>query len=163
MQSMSMPFRCTVRSRIFDRADMAHWTILCAERYLSILYDYLHKCLYDYHVIQADETPVRVTKEDRTEGDKHYMWVYRTGKMYADKQIVLYDYQPSRKADHPREFLKNFSGVCVTDGYQVYHTIEKERDDLKIAGCWAHARRRLMKLSKLSRRKNVKTPLRIWH
>lgn len=63
-----------------DRADMAHWTILCAERYLSILYDYLHKCLYDYHVIQADETPVRVTKEDRTEGDKHYMWVYRTGK-----------------------------------------------------------------------------------
>ena len=57
----------------------------------SILYDYLHKCLYDYHVIQADETPVRVTKEDRTEGDKHYMWVYRTGKMYADKQIVLYD------------------------------------------------------------------------
>ena len=40
------------------------------------------------------------------------------------------------------EFLKNFSGVCVTDGYQVYHTIEKEREDLKIAGCWAHARRR---------------------
>ena len=62
--------------------------------------------------------------------------------MYADKQIVLYEYQPSRKADHPMEFLKNFSGVCVTDGYQVYHTIEKERDDLKIAGCWAHARRR---------------------
>ena len=141
-----------------DRADMAHWTILCAERYLSILYDYLHKCLYDYHVIQADETPVRVTKEDRTEGDKHYMWVYRTGKMYADKQIVLYDYQPSRKADHPREFLKNFSGVCVTDGYQVYHTIEKERDDLKIAGCWAHARRRFdeaVKAQPKEKRKNT--------
>ena len=30
----------------------------------------------------------------------------------------------------------------MTDGYQVYHTIEKEREDLKIAGCWAHARRR---------------------
>lgn len=29
-----------------DRADMAHWTILCAERYLSIFYDYL---------LQADE------------------------------------------------------------------------------------------------------------
>ena len=25
---------------------------------------------------------------------------------------------------------------------QVYHTIEKERQNLKIAGCWAHARRR---------------------
>ncbi len=34
------------------------------------------------------------------------------------------------------------SGICVTDGYQVYHTLEKEREDLTIAGCWAHARRR---------------------
>jgi len=125
-----------------DRADMAHWTILCAERYLSILYDYLHERIYDYHVIQADETPVRVAKENRTEGAKHYMWVYRTGKMYLDKQIVLYEYQPSRNASHPREFLKEFKGICVTDGYQVYHTIEKEREDLRIAGCWAHARRR---------------------
>lgn len=125
-----------------NRADMAHWTILCAERYLSIFYDYLHQKLYDYHVLQADETPVLVSKENRTSGDKHYMWVYRTGKMYLDKQIVLYDYQPSRNASHPRAFLKDFQGVCVTDGYQVYHTIEKEREDLKIAGCWAHARRR---------------------
>lgn len=124
------------------RGEMAHWTILCAERYLAILYDYLHKKIYDYHVLQADETPVRVTKENRTEGSKHYMWVYRTGKMYLDKQIVLYEYQPTRNASHPREFLKDFQGVCVTDGYQVYHTIEKEREGLKIAGCWAHARRR---------------------
>ena len=55
---------------------------------------------------------------------------------------ILYEYQPTRKASHPREFLKGFSGICVSDGYQVYHTIEREREDLKIAGCWAHARRR---------------------
>lgn len=124
------------------RGEMAHWTILCAERYLAILYDHLHEKIYDYHVLQADETPVRVTKENRTESHQHYMWVYRTGNMYREKQIVLYEYQPSRKASHPREFLKDFGGVCVTDGYQVYHTIEKEREDLRIAGCWAHARRR---------------------
>lgn len=120
------------------RGEMAHWTILCAERYLSILYDYLHEKIYKYHVLQADETPVRVTKENRTEGDTHYMWVYRTGKMYQDHQIVLYEYQPTRNAGHPREFLRDFHGICVTDGYQVYHTIEKEREDLRIAGCWAH-------------------------
>ena len=125
-----------------DRSDMAHWTMLCAERYLSIFYDYLHQKLYDYHVLLADETPVLVSKENRTDGNKHYMWVYRTGKMYADRQIVLYDYQPSHNASHPRDFLKKFRGVCVTDGYQVYHTLEKEREDLKIAGCLAHARRR---------------------
>lgn len=124
------------------RADMAHWTILCAERYLSVFYDYLHEKIYDYHVLQADETPVLVSKENRTNGRKHYMWVYRTGKMYLNKQIVLYDYEPSRNASHPRAFLKDFKGICVTDGYQVYHTVEKEREDLRIAGCWAHARRR---------------------
>ncbi|MDO4333938.1 MAG: transposase [Eubacteriales bacterium] len=37
---------------------------------------------------------------------------------------------------------KGFNGICVTDGYQVYHTIANEREDLKIAGCWSHARRR---------------------
>lgn len=142
-----------------DRADMAHWTILCAERYLSILYDYLHEKMYDYHVLQADETPVRVTRENRTDGSKHYMWVYRTGRMNTDKHIVLYDYQPSRNASHPREFLKNFKGVCVTDGYQVYHTIEKERDDLIIAGCWAHARRRFDEAVKAQPKGNQKNTL----
>ena len=34
------------------------------------------------------------------------------------------------------------SGICVTDGYQVYHTLEKEREDLTIAGCWVDALRR---------------------
>ena len=124
------------------RSEMAHWIILCAERYLSLLYDRMHKELYSYHVLQADETPVRVTKENRTEGSQHYMWIYRTGKMYKDKPVILYEYQPSRNTSHPRKFLKNFSVVCVTDGYQVYHTLEEEREDLTIAGCWAHARRR---------------------
>ena len=67
-----------------DRADMAHWTILCAERYLFILYGYLHQKLYGSHVIHADETPVLVSKENRTSGKQHYMWVYRTGKLSGD-------------------------------------------------------------------------------
>lgn len=29
----------------------------------------------------------------------------------------------------------------VTDGYQVYHKLAKERQDLNVAGCWIHARR----------------------
>ena len=125
-----------------SRQNMANWTIQCADRYLAVLYDYLHEKLYGYHVLQADETPVLVNKDGRPAGSKSYMWVYRTGRMYTECQIVLYEYQRTRNASHPREFLKDFSGVCVTDGYQVYHTIEEEREDLKIAGCWSHARRR---------------------
>ena len=63
-----------------SRQNMANWTIQCADRYLAILYDYLHERLYDYHVLQADETPVLVNKDGRDAGSKSYMWVYRTGK-----------------------------------------------------------------------------------
>ena len=125
-----------------SRQNMANWTIQCADRYLAVLYDYLHEKLYGYHVLQADETPVLVNKDGRPAGSKSYMWVYRTGRMYTERQVVLYEYQKTRNASHPREFLKDFNGVCVTDGYQVYHTIEGEREDLRIAGCWSHARRR---------------------
>ena len=125
-----------------SRQNMANWTVQCADRYLAVLYDYLHEKMYGYHVLQTDETPVLVNKDGRPAGSKSYMWVYRTGRMYTDRQIVLYEYQRTRNASHPREFLKNFSGICVTDGYQVYHTVENEREDLKIAGCWSHARRR---------------------
>ena len=62
--------------------------------------------------------------------------------MQQERQIILYEYQKTRNASHPRKFLKDYTGICVTDGYQVYHTLEKEREDLRIAGCWVHCRRR---------------------
>ena len=124
------------------RQNMANWMIRLGESYLAVMYDYLHRLLYRYHVIQADETPVLVNKDGRPAGSKSWMWVYRSGFMYPEKQIILYEYQKTRNASHPREFLKDYSGICVTDGYQVYHTLEKEKEDLKIAGCWVHCRRK---------------------
>ena len=124
------------------RQNMANWMIRLGESYLAVMYDYLHRLLYQYHVIQADETPVLVNKDGRPAGSKSWMWVYRSGFMYPEKQIILYEYQKTRNASHPREFLKDYSGICVTDGYQVYHILEKEKEDLKIAGCWVHCRRK---------------------
>lgn len=121
------------------RQNMANWMIRLGESYLAVLYDYLHQKLYDYHVIQADETPVLVNHDGRSAGAKSYMWVYRSGHLYADRQIVLYDYHKTRNSSHPREFLRDYSGICVTDGYQVYHTLEREHEDLQIAGCWVQS------------------------
>ena len=131
------------------RQNMANWCIRLAEEYLSILYGYLHKELYFYHVIQADETPVLVNHDGRKAGSKSWMWVYRSGHLYQKRQIVLYEYQQTRNASHPREFLKGYDGICVTDGYQVYHTLEKELEELTIAGCWVHCRRRFDEALKL--------------
>lgn len=131
------------------RQNMANWCIRLGEEYLSVLYDYLHKELYSYHVIQADETPVLVNHDGRKAGSKSWMWVYRSGHLYHNQQIVLYEYQKTRNASHPREFLKGYEGICVTDGYQVYHTLEKELEELTIAGCWVHCRRRFDEALKL--------------
>ena len=131
------------------RQNMANWCIRLAEEYLSVLYDHLHKVLYSYHVIQADETPVLVNHDGRKAGSKSWMWVYRSGHLYQDRQIVLYEYQQTRNASHPREFLKGYDGICVTDGYQVYHTLEKELEELTISGCWVHCRRRFDEALKL--------------
>lgn len=131
-----------------SRQTMANWTIKCSERYLSLLYDRLQEHLVACPVLQADETTVEVSKDGRHAGRKSYMWVYRTGKLYDEKTIILYDYQKTRKADHPKKFLEGFSGILQTDGYQVYHTMEKEKENLTVAGCWAHARRRMADIVK---------------
>ena len=132
-----------------SRQVMANWVIRGSERYLSLLYDRMHQKLYNSKILHSDETPVNVVKDGRPAGSKSYMWVYRTGQAGGVPPAVLYEYQKTRKADHPREFLKNYHGVVVCDGYQVYHKLGEERpDELKVAGCWAHARRRFANVCK---------------
>ena len=127
---------------------LANWMIRCSEDYLSILYDIFHKKLYECNLLHADETPVKVSKDGRPSGSKSYMWVYRGEHPDESKPIVLYDYQKTRKLDHPREFLKDFKGIVVTDGYQVFHLIEKSRQDITVAGCWVHAKRKFSEINK---------------
>lgn len=125
-----------------SRQVMANWMIQCADRYLGILYDRLHKEMYRFHVLQADETPVMVTKDGRPANSKSYMWIYRTGKSYTDTPVILYEYQRTRKSDHPEEFLKDFKGIMVCDGYSAYRKLDRKNPDIIFAGCWSHARRR---------------------
>ncbi|EGD47645.1 transposase [Ruminiclostridium papyrosolvens DSM 2782] len=144
---------------MISRQVMANWTILCGERYLSLLYDRLHQELYKCKVSQADETPVIVSKDGRATGSKSYMWVYRTGKLYNAPPIILYDYQRTRNSSHPKDFLKKYQGVLVTDGYQVYHQLEKEESGITIAGCWSHARRRYADVVKTMDKEAAKSTL----
>lgn len=120
---------------------MANWVIKSTDYYLSLIYDHMHELIYDSKVIHADEPPVKTMRIDNAKiknGKKTWMWVYRNRPSRSAHPIVLYDWQSSRRADHPRDFLKDFPGTVVTDGYQVYHKVASEREDLKVAGCWIH-------------------------
>ncbi len=84
------------------RQNMANWMIRLGEEYLGTMYDYLHKLLYDHHVIQADETPVLVNKDGRPAGSQSYMWVYRTGDKNRIGRSSFMNTRKRVKADHPR-------------------------------------------------------------
>jgi transposase len=124
-----------------SRQTMANWCIRSAERYLSLVSDKLKEELLKSQVVHADETPVTVKNDGRNGTHNSYMWVYRSGEMCKANPVIIYDYQKTRKAEAPRRMLDGYQGKLVCDGYQVYHGIENDKDDLTVAGCWAHARR----------------------
>lgn len=128
---------------------MSDWALKSADA-LMPLYQQLKDILVQQPALHADETPLNVVKEDR---DKCYMWVYCSGTdgpetphpMYETplKTIVLYEFQKTRQATHPRAFLSNHSGYLHVDGYAGY-----EQTDTLLVGCWAHARRKFMDIAK---------------
>ena len=122
-----------------SRQTMANWLLKASEKWLRPVYDVLHEQLCREPVLHADETTLQVLKEPgRSSTSKSYMWLYRTSGC-AKQAIVLYEYQPTRKAEHAEHFLEGFSGWLHADGYQGYHKLP---GNIRVVGCWAHARRK---------------------
>ena len=128
---------------------LANWMINVSERHLAPICDELHNYLYDSRVIHVDETPFRVIMKDHPEdGDVNYMWVYRNGKCDSKYPVVIYDFQRTRNSSHADEFLQGYSGTLVTDGFSGYDSLDRRRNDLKVAGCWIHAKRKFAEIVK---------------
>lgn len=139
-----------------SRATMANWMIAAYDKYLKYYCEALHKKLLEQKYIHADETPVEVSKDGRKTRAKSYMWVYTTQDREGVPKIALYNYRMTRSSEHPREFLRGFSGILMTDGFQAYHTLEKTNPEtFKVAGCWEHAKRKYTDIIK-SKDKKVK-------
>lgn len=128
---------------VLSRQTMANWLIYCAQTYLSAIYALLISFLLNEKVVNADETTVQVLHEPgRKAQSKSYEWLYRTGSR-ATHRIVIYEYQETRSQEHPRAFLRGYSGYLQTDGYQAYHSLPP---DIIVVGCWSHVRRYWEKL-----------------
>lgn len=131
-----------------SRQNMAGWMIKISERYLGNVYRAMKKELLKSRLIHCDETPFKLVDE-RGPNSKSYMWVYHTYERYGSVPVYLYEYRPTRSTQALREFLAGYKGILLTDGYEAYHKLEKERcDELTVAGCWAHARRKFAELVK---------------
>jgi transposase len=119
-----------------SRKTMGYWVEQSAEL-LKPVYRAIREDLQRGHYLQADETPVRYLDPDvKGKSQQGYLWTY--SRLGGD---VLFEWRVSRSREGPKEFLKNFRGKLQTDGYSAYESLAKERDDLTLIGCWAHARR----------------------
>ena len=119
-----------------NRKTMGHWVEQAAEL-LKPVYRTIREDLIGGSYLQADETPIRYLDPDvKGKSRQGYLWVYsRPG---GD---VWFDWRTSRSREGPEAFLQTFQGKLQTDGYAVYESLARDRQDLILIGCWAHARR----------------------
>jgi len=131
---------------LLSRQTMSNWLIRCSKAWLEPIYELLKQRLVTREVLHADETTVQVLREPgKAAQSNSYMWLYRTSGD-AEHPIVLYEYQPDRKKQRPKDFLNGFKGYLHTDGYAGYHSLPEE---ITVVGCWAHARRKFEEALKL--------------
>ena len=121
-----------------SRQTMANW-MLAGAGWLDKLFVRMAVYLKKRDIAHADETTLQVLHEaGRAAQSTSYMWLYRSGR--DGPPIVLFEYQPTRAAEHPRKFLKGFSGYLHVDGYAAYEGLP----GVTLSGCWSHARRKFI-------------------
>lgn len=121
------------------RATMANWIIRNSEAFFRPMYEYFHRKLLERNFLMADETPLQVLHEEgRRAQTKSYMWLFRSGED-GGIPIILYKYSPTRAGDNAVEFLQEFNGYLMCDGYSGYNKVS----NAKRTACWAHIRRYL--------------------
>ena len=115
-----------------SRQTMSNWILNASDTWLRPVYDALHRELCKQEVLHGDKTTVQVLKEPgKSAVSKSYMWLYRTSGCAKDP-IVLYEYQPNRKAENAERFLNGFAGWLHADGYQGYHKLPR---NIRVVGC----------------------------
>jgi transposase len=122
-----------------SRQTMSDW-IRAAAEWLSPIYRLTRSRLQKSRYLQVDETPVTYCNKAGTGGSSEgYFWVYYEpwGKE------VLYEWHTGRGAKCLDEVLKEFKGTVQCDGYGAYTSYASGRENIEIACCWAHARRKL--------------------
>jgi len=154
------------QQKIFDRlgidlsrAVMAKWMVQAA-RSCTGLIDLLRTEIRIGPLINIDETPLQVLNEaGRVNTSKSYMWVYRGGQ--PDHPVLLYQYHPTRSGKMALDFLDDYHGYIQSDDFAGYDHLDQKPDIVHL-GCWAHARRKFVKVVKVrkkhrSRRANPKS------
>ena len=141
---LHMPLSRQVREMATQGLIIDSQTLWEQLQHLAKLLEPCHAHIRDYilgaDVIGADETwwPVMQKKASK----KWWVWAIST------HDAVFYRVDESRGREAARRCLGDFEGIVVCDGYSVYQSLAKARDDLTLAHCWSHVRRKFISAHK---------------
>jgi transposase len=131
-----------------DRSTLADW-VGRAGFLLRPVHERLLTALKASAKLFADETTAPVLDPGRGRTKIGQLWAYaRDDRPWGgtDPPGVAYVYAPDRKATQPIAHLTGFTGVLQVDGYAGYRVLAK-RNDVQLAFCWSHVRRRFYELA----------------
>ncbi len=134
-----------------ERSTLAAW-IGQAAFHLRMVVDHMLQELKGSKKLFADEARCPVLDPGRGRTKTGYLWaIARDERPFGGSAPpgVVFCYAEGRGGQHAKDFLEGFDGTLQVDGYAGYNVLTKpdrKGEPVKLAYCWAHARRKLKEI-----------------
>lgn len=107
-------------------------------QHLVPAYDKLRQHILGADVVGADETWWRLMGGKAKSTKRWWAW------SLTNPDAVWHGIDSSRSAKTAAKYLEGFNGTLMVDGYKAYDTMAKHESGIRLAHCWAHARRKFV-------------------
>lgn len=108
------------------------------------LYELMAERVRQSHVVATDDTIMPMLSVGKTKSAR--MWVYVGDPV---NPYNVFDFTLHRGRDGPKYFLRDYQQVLLADGYGGYDGVVAG-NQITRAGCWAHARRKIIDAEKVA-------------
>ncbi|ASV84676.1 transposase C of IS166 homeodomain protein [Ochrobactrum quorumnocens] len=136
-----------------DRSTLADWVGRTAFE-LRPVFDALIANLKRSHKLFMDETRAPVLDPGSGKTKTGYFWALaRDDRPWGGNAPpgVAFTYTPGRSGQYAEQILQGFTGILQVDGYAGYNRLiapDRIGPDIRLAYCWAHARRKLIEITR---------------
>lgn len=135
-----------------DRTVLADWLGRTGGAIAPVVDHMAKRLMSESARLYVDETTAPVLDPGRGKTKTGYLWaVLRDDRGWNGSAPpgVVFHYRPGRSGEYAAEILDGFNGTIQVDAYGGYsHLATPDRvggDPLRLAFCWAHGRRKLIK------------------
>jgi len=114
----------------------------------------------------GDDTPMPTLEAGLGRTKIGRFWTYTSPRDKKKPEVIVYEYTPDRKGEHPQAFLKDSKGFFQSDAYSGFNKLlenkikvppkgskngplTQDKLTLKSVGCWSHVRRKFVDVLKI--------------